>query len=233
MSKSNAELGQQVHQHLLSLGLETPMTSLVGDLSREDKVAKIAAATKVMLETLGLDLTDDSLVDTPNRVAKMWVDDFMWGLDYSNFPKCTTVENKMSAPDEFVVVTCSAVSQCEHHLLSIIPAGGLNAPSMVIAYIPHERVLGLSKISRIANFFAARPQVQERLTHQVLEAMKFITHSKHVAVFASMAHLCMSTRGAKDVAADTVTCAMSGKFIDNPYVRAEFLAIAREKLSVN
>jgi len=228
MSKSNPELGQRVHQHLLSLGLETPMIKQT--LSKQEQIDKIAASTKVMLEALGLDLTDDSLIDTPNRVGKMWVNDFMWGLDYNNFPKCTTVENKMSAPDEFVVVTCSTVSQCEHHLLSIIPAGGLNKPAVVVAYIPNERVLGLSKISRVVDFFAARPQVQERLTHQILEAMKFITESQDVAVFASMAHLCMSTRGAKDTAADTVTCAMSGKFIDNPYVRQEFLAIARTKL---
>lgn len=228
MSKSDPELGARVHEHLLNLGLETPMKA--NDLTKQEKIDKIAAATKVMLETLGLDLSDDSLVDTPNRVGKMWVNDFMWGLDYSNFPKCTTVDNKMSAPDEFVNVTVSAVSQCEHHLLSIIPAGGLNQPSIVIAYVPEQQVLGLSKLSRIANFFAARPQVQERLTHQILEAVKFVTNSQHVAVFASMAHLCMSTRGAKDVASDTVTCAMSGKFVDDQNVRSEFLALARSKL---
>ena len=228
MSKANPELGQQVHEHLLSLGLETPM--IEQKLSKQEQIDIIAASTRTMLEALGLDLTDDSLIDTPNRVGKMWVNDFMWGLDYNNFPKCTTVDNKMSAPDEFVVVTCSTVSQCEHHLLSIIPAGGLNKPSVVVAYIPSDKVLGLSKVSRIVDFFAARPQVQERLTHQILEAMKFITKSDDVAVFASMAHLCMSTRGAKDTAADTVTCAMSGKFVDNPYVRSEFLAIARTKL---
>jgi len=228
MSKSNPELGKRVHAHLLALGIETPMVEQT--LTKQEQIDKIAASTKIMLEALGLDLTDDSLIDTPSRVGKMWVNDFMWGLDYDNFPKCTTVENKMSAPDEFVAVTCSTVSQCEHHLLSIIPAGGLNKPAVVVAYIPCERVLGLSKISRIVDFFAARPQVQERLTHQILEAMKFITESTDVAVFASMAHLCMSTRGAKDTAADTVTCAMSGKFVDNPYVRSEFLAIARTKL---
>lgn len=231
MSKSDSVLGNRVHAHLKSLGLETPMVDGSG-FSKQEKIDRIAQATRTMLETLGLDLSDDSLVDTPNRVGKMWVNDFMWGLDYDNFPKCTTVENKMSAPDEFVAVTCSTVSQCEHHLLSIIPAGGLNKPSVVVAYIPGKHVLGLSKISRIVNFFAARPQVQERLTHQILESMKFITDSDDVAVFASMAHLCMSTRGAKDVAADTVTCAMSGKFIDNPYVRQEFLALARQKLGV-
>jgi len=229
MSKSNPELGKRVHEHLISLGLETPMKE--NNLSKQEKIDLIAESTRAMLEALGLDLTDDSLMDTPSRVGKMWVNDFMWGLDYNNFPKCTTVQNKMSAPDEFVVVTCSTVSQCEHHLLSIIPAGGLNKPAVVVAYIPNEHVLGLSKISRIVDFFAARPQVQERLTHQILEAIKFITNSKHVAVFASMAHLCMSTRGAKDTAADTVTCAMSGKFVDNPYVRQEFLAIARSKLA--
>jgi GTP cyclohydrolase IA len=229
MSKANPELGKQVHEHLLSLGLETPM--IEQKLSKQEQIDVIAASTRTMLEALGLDLTDDSLIDTPNRVGKMWVNDFMWGLDYDNFPKCTTVDNKMSAPDEFVNIACSAVSQCEHHLLSIIPAGGLNKPAVVVAYIPNERVLGLSKVSRVVSFFSARPQVQERLTHQILEAIKFITKSPDVAVFASMAHLCMSTRGAKDTAADTVTCAMSGKFVNNPYVRQEFLAIARDKLA--
>jgi len=231
MSKVDPALGQRVHKHLVSIGIETPIVDRP-PVSKQDQIAQIAVATEAMLTALGLDLTDDSLTDTPMRVAKMWVNDFMWGLDYNNFPKCTTVENKMSAPDEFVAVTCSTVSQCEHHLLSIIPAGGLNKPSVVVAYIPGKHVLGLSKISRVVNFFAARPQVQERLTHQILEAMKFITDSQDVAVFASMAHLCMSTRGAKDVAADTVTCAMSGKFNENASVRQEFLALARTKLGV-
>jgi GTP cyclohydrolase I len=230
MASTDKLLGSQVHTHLKSLGLETPTTDKV-NASRAEKLAAIEASTKAMLEVLGLDLTDDSLTETPMRVAKMWVDDMMWGLDYNNFPKCTTVDNKMSAPDEFVAVAVSAASQCEHHLLSIIPAGGLNQPSIVIAYIPADKVLGLSKLSRIANFFAARPQVQERLTHQILEAVKFVTKSDSVAVFASMAHLCMSTRGAKDTASDTTTCAMSGKFVTDSSVRSEFLAIARQKLS--
>jgi GTP cyclohydrolase I len=230
MASTDKALGFQVHAHLKAIGLETPTTSQVTS-SRSDKIAVIEASTKAMLEALGLDLTDDSLTETPMRVAKMWVDDMMWGLDYNNFPKCTTVNNKMSAPEEFVAVAVSAASQCEHHLLSIIPAGGLNQPSIVIAYIPTDKVLGLSKLSRIANFFAARPQVQERLTHQILEAVKFVTQSEDVAVFASMAHLCMSTRGARDTASDTTTCAMSGKFIENASVRSEFLAIARQKLA--
>lgn len=230
MAQTDKALGLKVQQHLIKLGIETPMVD--GPvLSRGDKLAVIEGSTKRMLQALGLDLTDDSLMETPMRVAKMWVDDMMWGLDYSNFPKCTTVDNKMSAPDEFVSVTVSATSQCEHHLLSIISAGGLNKPSMVIAYVPNEKVLGLSKLSRIASFFAARPQVQERLTHQVMEAVKCIMDTEDVAVFASMAHLCMSTRGAKDVASDTTTCAMSGKFADNVSVRQEFLALARQKLS--
>ncbi len=231
MSKTDPILGKRVHQHLVSLGIETPMTDY-HSTTKQEKIQRIAQATRMMMETLGLDLTDDSLMDTPNRVGKMWVNDFMWGLDYDNFPKCTTVENKMASPDEFVAVTCSTVSQCEHHLLSIIPANGLNKPAAVVAYIPGGKVLGLSKISRLVDFFAARPQVQERLTHQVYEAMKFVTESEDVAVFMSMAHLCMSTRGAKDTAADTVTCAMGGKFNSNPYVRQEFLALARTKLGV-
>jgi GTP cyclohydrolase I len=228
MSKSNPTLGQAVHKHLVSIGLETPMKP--NSLTDQEKIDKLAAATKIMMETMGLDLDDDSLVDTPNRVGKMWVNDLMWGLNYDNFPKCTMVDNKMSAPDEFVAVAVSAVSRCEHHLLEILPAGGLTSPSMVIAYIPTDKVLGLSKLSRIANFFAARPQVQERLTHQVLEAVKFVTGTRDVAVYASMAHLCMSVRGAKDVAADTTTCAMDGKFVTDTNVRSEFLAIARNKL---
>lgn len=233
MSKTNASLGNQIRRHLTNLGLETPMvTNEFTTLSSDDKVVEISKSWTTIMEILGLDLTDDSLVETPHRFGKMLINDLMWGLDYSKFPKCTAVINKMAAPDEFVGVACAVNSICEHHILPIIPSGGISKPSIYIAYIPTNKVLGLSKMSRVAKFFGARPQVQERLTHQILEAIKFVTESNDVAVFASMAHLCMSIRGAEDASASTTTLAASGKFVTNSEIRREYLNIARAALSV-
>lgn len=225
-AKSDPKLGQKVHQHLLSKGLETPITDLVG-VSRNEKVEKIAEHFKVIMETLGLDLRDDSLEETPVRVAKMYVDEYFYGLDYNNFPKCTVIENKMAAPDEFVLERNVKVqSACEHHFVPILGKNKGHGGA-IVAYIPGEKVLGLSKMNRIVDFFARRPQVQERLTHQILEALKCILDTDDVAVYVDAEHLCVSTRGVGDNGSSTVTCAMDGKFLSNESVRKEFLAIAR------
>lgn len=205
MAKNNPELGREVNKFLDSKGINTPVTELVKE-DREVKLAKVADLTKEMLEVLGLDLTDDSLEETPLRVAKMYVDEIFSGLRYDTFPKCTTVENKFCHGDEFVLEkNITLYSDCEHHLRPIIGHAH-------IAYIPGEKVLGLSKLNRITQYFAQRPQVQERLTQQIAESIAFITDSQDVMVVVEAAHTCVSQRGIKDTQSSTVTACCLGQF---------------------
>jgi len=205
MSKSNRALGVAVNDHLTSLGINTPITSLL-EVDRDAKVDKIAALTKEMLETLGLDLTDDSLEETPIRVAKMYVDEIFSGLVPDHFPKCTTVDNKFCHGDEFVLErNITMYSDCEHHLRPIIGVAH-------VAYIPGKKVLGLSKLNRIVQYFARRPQVQERLTQQIAHAIAFITESPDVMVIVDAGHTCVSQRGVMDTNSTTSTACCLGVF---------------------
>ena len=221
-NKSNAELGKKVHEHLLSVGLETPTTNQVLADS-EEKIQKITPLFTQIMDTLGLDLTDDSLVDTPKRVAKMYVNEIFWGLDYSKFPKCTAIENKMEYNDSFVLErNVNVQSNCEHHFVVI---DGL----ATVAYIPHKYVLGLSKLNRIVEFFSKRPQVQERLTEQICETISYITQSPDVAVYIDAKHFCVKSRGIQDTGSSTVTLSTRGLFAaPNSEIRREFLNIARQ-----
>jgi GTP cyclohydrolase IA len=218
MSKINPELGREVNKYLDKKGINTPVTELV-KVDREVKLAKVAELTKEMLEVLGLDLTDDSLEETPMRVAKMYVDEIFSGLRYDTFPKCTTVENKFCNGDEFVLEKdITMYSDCEHHLRPIIGKAH-------IAYIPGEKVLGLSKLNRITQYFAQRPQVQERLTQQIAEAIAYITESRDVMVIVEAAHTCVSQRGIKDTNSSTSTACCLGVFGEHDSVlRREVLA---------
>lgn len=219
--KSNAELGLRVHQHLVSKGLETPITDKVLR-PHEDKIAEIAPLFRQIMDALGLDLTDDSLEDTPNRVAKMYVNEIFWGLDYTKFPKCTTIDNKMDYNNSFVLErNVNVQSNCEHHFVVI---DGM----ATVAYIPSKKVLGLSKLNRIVEFFSKRPQVQERLTEQICEAIAFITETEHVAVYIDASHYCVKSRGIQDTGSSTVTLSTRGAFATpDSEVRREFLNIAR------
>lgn len=220
-------LGKKVHEHLIKHGLETPMTEKV-NISDDEKIDNIKHHMAAVMETLGLDLTDDSLVETPKRIAKMYVKEFFAGLNYANFPKCTTIENKMSQGEEFVMVKdIKVVSLCEHHFLPFMGTGEGYAGA-VIAYIPKDKVIGLSKLSRIVEFFAARGQVQERLTQQIMESLRVILETDDVAVYMEAQHTCMSTRGVKDTNASTVTCAMNGQFLSDDNIRKEFLSLCRK-----
>lgn len=219
--KCDPILGQKIHNHLLSLGLETPMTDLV-HVDQATKIASIRENFRNIMETLGLDLTDDSLQDTPNRVAKMYVREVFWGLDYNQFPKCTAIENKMSTEGSFVLETdITSKSFCEHHVLPINSFA-------TVAYIPKNKVLGLSKLNRIVDFFSRRPQVQERLTEQIRAAIAFITETEDVAVYLDGKHMCVSMRGIQDVSSSTVTLSVGGVFRTDKDTRSEFLALARQ-----
>ncbi len=169
---------------------------------------------------MGLDMTDDSLMDTPNRVAKMFVDEIYWGLLPENFPKATTVENKMKY-DQFVVEKdITVMSSCEHHLVTIDGFAH-------VAYIPNKKVLGLSKINRIVEYFSRRPQIQERLTEQIFHAMCFILETEDVAVWIDAKHYCVKSRGVGDQNSHTVTNKLGGSFAKNATTRQEFVSICR------
>jgi len=222
--KKNPELGWQVHDHLVSVGLETPMnidkvSSAFGD---DEKLARISDAFRDIMDALGLDLTDDSLRGTPDRVAKMYAREIFWGLDYNNFPKCTAIDNKFDYADSFVLERgVNIQSNCEHHFVVI---DGL----ATIAYIPHKKVLGLSKLNRIAEFFAKRPQVQERLTEQICETISFIADTPDVAVYINAVHYCVKSRGIQDTGSSTVTLSTRGVFSNaGAPIRSEFLACCR------
>ena len=221
--KADPNLGQKVKDHLESIGLETPMTNRVND-AEELKLIAIRSCIADALTALGLDLTDDSLMDTPNRVAKMWVKEIFWGLDYTQFPKCTTIENKMgkNSPGSFVVErNINVQSNCEHHLVVI-------DGKACVAYIPRAKVLGLSKLNRIVEFYSKRPQVQERLTEQIAATISYVTETPDVAVYLEAVHYCVKSRGIQDTGSSTCTLAVDGLFAEpNSEVRREFLNIAR------
>jgi len=217
--KSDAVLGELVKHHLTSIGMETPMFPDSPFLTRSEKVASIEASFRDIMKTLGLDLTDDSLADTPNRVAKMYVDEFFIGLDYANFPKCTTISNKMDA-GMVVEKGVKVMSNCEHHIVTIDGVA-------TVGYIPKDKVLGLSKINRIVDFFSRRPQVQERLTNQIWHTLSFILGTDDIAVHIDAVHFCVKSRGVQDMNSSTVTSKLGGAFMNHPEVRAEFMSLAR------
>ena len=204
-----------VKSALIEQGLETPMTDL--DLSRDQKYERIRAAMTDDVETLGLDLTDDSLCETPHRIAKMYVDEIFCGLDYEAFPRISAIDNKMGADEVVKVSDISLTSTCEHHFVTIDGCAR-------VAYIPGEKIIGLSKINRIVRFFAQRPQVQERLTRQILVALQTLLETDDVAVHIDATHYCVKARGVMDESSHTETTALGGAFREDRQIRPEFLA---------
>ncbi|MGF1870019.1 GTP cyclohydrolase I FolE [Photobacterium indicum] len=208
-----SESALMVRAALEERGLETPMTSKV--VSREEKKEKIEYHMREILELLSLDLTDDSLMETPHRIAKMYVDEVFSGLDYTNFPKITVIENKMKCDEMVRVKGITLTSTCEHHLVTI-------DGKATVAYIPRGKIIGLSKINRIVRFFAQRPQVQERMTQQILVALQTLLESDDVAVTIDATHYCVKARGVMDATSETTTTALGGIFKRIPATRAEF-----------
>lgn len=204
-----------VRSELEAQGLETPM--LESTYSPEQKQERIEQSMRDIMLTLGLDLQDDSLQETPKRIAKMYVNEVFSGLDYSRFPKITTIANKMKTDQMIKVSDISLTSTCEHHFVTIDGTAR-------VAYIPKNNVIGLSKINRLVDFFAQRPQVQERLTQQVLVALQALMGTDDVAVAINATHYCVKARGIRDSTSYTTTSALSGVFKSDPYIRAEFYA---------
>lgn len=217
-TKTDPELGKLVHQHLVSCGVETPtVPTLYAD--RKQRIDEIEKSFAHIMKVLGLDLTDDSLIETPKRVAKMYCNEIFWGLDYEAFPKCTTVDNKMKYDEMVIERNVNVQSNCEHHFVVI---DGL----ATVAYIPNRKVLGLSKINRIVEYFSKRPQIQERLTEQIYYALQFILETDNIAVMINAQHYCVKSRGVEDTGSSTITSKLGGVFKTDLSVRNEFMNIA-------
>ncbi|MCB5160832.1 GTP cyclohydrolase I FolE [Marinomonas algarum] len=206
---------KKVQQALISSGLETPMID--NGLTTEEKYQRIKNAFEDVVSTLGLDLTDDSLAETPHRIAKMYVKEIFSGLDYSQFPKITVIENKMKVDEMVKVSDISFTSTCEHHFVTI---DGM----ATVAYLPKDKIIGLSKINRIVRFFAQRPQVQERLTQQILVTLQALLETDNVAVSINAVHYCVKSRGVMDASSSTQTTALGGLFKRSDKTRGEFLS---------
>lgn len=217
-NKTDSELGIKVLQYLTKMEVHTPGQFL--NLDESEQIQAIEPNIRAIMITLGLDLDDDSLVDTPTRVAKMYVREIFWGLNPSNFPKCTTVDNKIKHSSMVVERNVSVQSNCEHHFVVI-------CGKAQVGYIPKDKVLGLSKINRIVEYFSKRPQIQERLTEQIYHALSFILETDDVAVVISAEHYCVKSRGVEDEESDTVTAKMGGQFFTDSTLRSEFYQLLK------
>lgn len=206
---SHAEIGDD---HLFT-GLNTPMKADAFKLSDSEKKQRIALLFEEIMDVMGLDLTDDSLKGTPDRVAKMYIDEIFSGLNPANKPKIALFDNKYQYNQMLVEKNISFYSNCEHHFVPIIGKAH-------VAYISSGKVIGLSKLNRIVQYYAKRPQVQERLTNQIAEELKHVLGTEDVAVIIDAKHLCVSSRGIKDESSATVTTYYGGQF-NNPQKIAE------------
>lgn len=220
-TKIDPSLGHEVHKHLLSLGLETPTTDLLL-VDNKEKIDKIEHHMTKILQTVGLDLTNDSLAETAKRIAKMMVLEQSWGLLPENFPKCTTVKRGIEYDEMVKCDSIQVMSICEHHWVTIDGYA-------TVAYIPSEEVLGLSKINRVVEYYSRRPQIQERLTCQIYEALRFILKTDNVAVAINAKHYCVASRGVGDAASRTTTSKLGGAFRKNSETRAEFYSLQQSQ----
>ena len=199
----------------IATSVDTPMRDDAFAISDEEKMAIIEDKFRDIMETMGLDLTDDSLRGTPHRVAKMFIKEIFYGLNPENKPKISVFENKFKYGEMLVEKNINMNSTCEHHFLPIVGKAH-------VAYISNGEVIGLSKINRIVDYYARRPQVQERLTVQIAGELRKILKTDDVAVIIDAKHMCVSSRGIQDESSSTVTAEYSGKFKDKQ-VKDEFL----------
>ncbi|MCY1722768.1 GTP cyclohydrolase I FolE [Prolixibacteraceae bacterium Z1-6] len=205
----------EVGDNHIGTSIETPLRDDAFELTDQQKMEIIEDRFRDIMETMGLDLTDDSLQGTPHRVAKMFIQEIFYGLNPENKPKISVFENKFQYGEMLVEKNINMNSTCEHHFLPIVGKAH-------VAYISNGEVIGLSKINRIVDYYARRPQVQERLTVQIANELKSILKTEDVAIVIDAKHLCVSSRGIQDESSSTVTAEYSGKFKDKE-VRNEFL----------
>jgi GTP cyclohydrolase I len=208
---------QIIGDHHFSTSIKTPLRADAFDTSDDEKIKNIQHHFKMIMQELGLDVTDDSLSGTPYRVAKMYVKELFYGLNPANKPKLSIFENKYGYKKMLIEQNITIDSACEHHFLPII--GHAN-----VAYIPKDKVIGLSKINRLVDYYARRPQVQERLVLQILKDLQEVLDTKDVIVSVTAKHLCVSSRGIKDQSSFTTTLEYGGCF-SKTEVRNEFLQV--------
>ncbi len=201
---SNLLLEEMGDEHKAS-SVETPLRADAFDISDEEKIAAIAPHFKAIMEILGMDLKDDSLRGTPLRVAKMYVKELFQGLNPANMPSMTLFENKFQYNEMLVEKNINFYTNCEHHF---VPFFG----KAHVAYISSGKVIGLSKLNRLVEYFSKRPQVQERLTMQIGKALQTVLQTQDIAVMMDAKHLCVSSRGVKDDSSNTITTYFGGKF---------------------
>jgi len=213
--KNNIEKFDTLGDNHIGTSTETPMRADAFKLSTDKKIEIIKDDVQHIMETLGLDLSDDSLNGTPNRVAKMFVNEIFGGLDPAKKPKASTFDNKYQYGEMLVEKNITLYSTCEHHFLPIVGRAH-------VAYISNGTVVGLSKMNRIVDYFAKRPQVQERLTIQIVEELQKVLNTKDVACVIDAKHLCVNSRGIRDIESSTVTSEFGGKFKEKD-TRREFL----------
>ncbi|KUG06698.1 GTP cyclohydrolase I FolE [Solirubrum puertoriconensis] len=202
----------------LDAELRTPLRPDAFALSEEDKIAGITAHFREIMHLLGLDLTDDSLNGTPRRVAKMFVNEWFRGLDPQHRPEVRLFENRYQYNHILVERDITLFSCCEHHFVPIIGKAH-------VAYLPGEHVVGLSKLNRVVQYYARRPQVQERLTRQIAEELKQSLRTDDVAVLIEADHLCVMSRGVNDTSSSTITAEYGGAFGRDEQLRREFLRL--------
>lgn len=207
----NDELGE----NHIATSAENPVRNDAFDITDDKKIELIKKNVEDILITLGMDLTDDSLKGTPNRVAKMFVKEIFGGLNPNKKPSSSTFKNHYKYGEMLVEKNITVYSTCEHHLLPIIGRAH-------VAYISNGTVVGLSKMNRIVDYFAKRPQVQERLTMQIVQELQKVLHTEDVACVIDAKHLCVNSRGIRDIESSTVTSEFGGKFKEEK-TRREFL----------
>jgi GTP cyclohydrolase I len=208
------------NQHLLT-SIDTPLRDDAFELTDNEKIAKIQENFQTIMETLGLDMRDDSLKGTPYRVAKMYVKEIFSGLNPQNKPKVALFNNKYQYNEMLIEKNILLQSTCEHHFLPIYGKAH-------VAYIANGNVIGLSKINRLVQHYAKRPQVQERLSIQIMNELKKALNSEDVAVYIDAKHMCVSSRGIKDISSSTITSSYSGKFKEANYKNEFLTAIHNE-----
>ena len=211
----NEEFQDEIGNNHISLSAKNPVRDDAFDITDDEKIEKIKKDVENILITLGMDLTDDSLKGTPNRVAKMFVKEIFGGLNPAKKPKVSTFDNNYKYGEMLVEKNIIVYSTCEHHLLPIIGRAH-------VAYISSGRVVGLSKMNRIVEYYAKRPQVQERLTMQIVQELQIALNTQDVACIIDAKHLCVNSRGISDIESSTVTSEFGGKFKDEK-TRREFL----------
>ena len=217
----NKQQIESIGDNHFSMSIKTPLREDAFDKTDDEKIKNIQHHFKMIMEEMGLDLTDDSLSGTPYRVAKMYVKELFYGLNPVNKPKLSTFDNKYGYKKMLVEQHIHIDSACEHHFLPIVGHAH-------VAYIPKDKVIGLSKINRLVDYYARRPQVQERLVLQILNDLQRVLQTDDVIVSVTAKHLCVSSRGIKDQSSFTTTLEYGGCFTD-PSIRNEFLQIIKQE----